>query len=175
MLPFGNPMIPYFMGARKVAANIPPQGERGDYTAEYFQTDFPQFYNKTEDGEGAVTYTELLPSSILQQFIDLANDSVVPSRWGTQWRYAAGLFVAHWAALYLKTYADGSHNGAAVAANAEHSGIVSSASMGDTSISYDNSAVNAGTEKWGEWNATQYGSQLATMARMIGIGGVYVI
>ena len=48
-------------------------------------------------------------------------------------------------------------------------------SMGDTSVSYDNSAVTAGTEKWGSWNTTQYGSQLVTMARMVGMGGMYAI
>jgi hypothetical protein len=47
--------------------------------------------------------------------------------------------------------------------------------MGDTSIGYDNAATNAGTEKWGAWNLTKYGTQLATMARMIGIAGTYAI
>ena len=47
--------------------------------------------------------------------------------------------------------------------------------MGNTSISYDNSAITTGTEKWGAWNATQYGAQLVTMARMVGMGGMYVI
>ena len=132
-----------------------------------FRLDFPQFY--TDEG------ASLVPSSMLEQFIDLANDSVLPSIWGKQWRYAAVLFVAHWSALYLKTYSDGSPNAAAVASKAGHQGLVASATLGDTSISYDNSAEVAGTEKWGMWNATQYGSQLATMARMIGIGGIYVI
>ena len=83
--------------------------------------------------------------------------------------------MAHWAALYLKTYQDGSPSGQAAASAAGQTGNVASATLGDTSISYDNSAINAGTEKWGTWNATQYGAQLATMARMIGIGGTYVI
>jgi hypothetical protein len=47
--------------------------------------------------------------------------------------------------------------------------------MGDTSLTYDNTAINSGTEKWGAWNLTRYGSQLATMARMIGIAGMYAI
>ena len=47
--------------------------------------------------------------------------------------------------------------------------------MGDTSVSYDNTAINAATERWGTWNATRYGAQLATMARMIGLAGMYVI
>ena len=74
-----------------------------------------------------------------------------------------------------RTYTPGSGSAAQVAVNAQNTGTVKAASMGDTSISYDNSAVTAGTEKWGSWNATQYGSQLVTMARMVGMGGMYVI
>ena len=175
MWPYSNPMIPYFEYAKKVAANLPPYGEVGDYTEEYFQNDFPQFYTKTTDAEGTAVYEPLVPSSMLEQFINQANTSIIPSRWGSQWRYAAGLFVAHWAAMYLKTYQDGSPSAAAVASNSGQTGLVASATMGDTSISYDNAAVDAGTEKWGTWNSTLYGSQLATMARLIGIGGTYVI
>lgn len=179
---YSNPAVPFFEYAKRVAANIAPYGEKGNYTAEMFKTDFPQFYKKgtaEEEVEGetvtVTTYTPLIPDTMLNQFIDLANDSVMPSRWGGQWRYAAGLFVAHWSALYLKTYSDGSPNAAAVASASGQVGNVSSATMGDTSISYDNKAIDAATEKWGTWNATQYGAQLATMARMLGIGGTYVI
>ena len=49
------------------------------------------------------------------------------------------------------------------------------ASMGDTSIKYDNEAVTLAMARWGSWNATQYGQQLISMARMIGMGGMYVI
>ena len=91
------------------------------------------------------------------------------------WRYAAGLYTAHFAALYLKTWSPGSDNSGQAAGSAAQPGAVKSATMGDTSISYDNSAVTAGTEKWGSWNATQYGSQLVTMARLVGMGGMYAI
>ena len=104
-----------------------------------------------------------------------ANDSVLPSRWGSMWRYAVGLYIAHFASLYLKTYSLGSDSVAQAAGRADQVVAVKSAAMGDTSISYDNSAVAAGTEKWGAWNATQYGSQLVTMARMVGMGGMFVI
>ena len=91
------------------------------------------------------------------------------------WRYAVGLYVAHFSAMYLKTYSPCSQSAGHVAGNAEQKGIVKTVSMGDTSVSYDNSAVTAGTEKWGSWNSTQYGSQLVTMARMVGMGGMYAI
>ena len=176
-----NPMIPYFEGAKQTAANVPQPEEHGDYTADMFQEDFPQFYNRAEasreesDDPPTVTVTSLLPDAMLQTFIDQANDSVLPSRWGSMWRYAAGLYAAHFAALYLKTYAPGSGNASQVATSAAQVGVVKNATMGDTSIGYDNSAVTAGTEKWGAWNLTQYGTQLVTMARMVGMGGMYCI
>ena len=40
-----NPMIPHFQGAKAAAANVPQPGEHGDYTADMFREDFPQFYN----------------------------------------------------------------------------------------------------------------------------------
>ena len=112
---------------------------------------------------------------MLQTFVDQANDSVLPSRWGSMWRYAVGLYVAHFSTMYLKTYSPCSQSTGQAAGNAEQKGVVKTVSMGDTSVSYDNSAVTAGTEKWGSWNTTQYGSQLVTMARMVGMGGMYAI
>ena len=172
-----NPAAPWFEGARAAASNVPWAGERGDYTVEMFQEDFPQFTasGSSEAGEAEAAVKNLVPDRMLEAFIGQANDSVLPSRWGSMWRYAAGLYTAHFAALYLKTYAPSSDSAAQAAAGAAQVGAVKSASMGNTSISYDNSAITAGTEKWGAWNGTQYGSQLVTMARMAGMGGIYAI
>lgn len=168
---FGNPSLPWFAGARAAAANIPQAGERGNYTAEMFQQDFPQFFSPPKDGPSA----PLLPESMLAQFIQQANESVLPSRWGSLWRYAAGLYVAHFCTIYLKTYSPGSESGAQAAAVGSLVGVVKSSGMGDGSVSYDNAAITAGTEKWGAWNATQYGQMFVTLARQVGIGGMYVI
>lgn len=179
MYPFNgvpaNPMVPLFAGVRRVAANIPAPGEQGDYTLALFQQDFPEFFiRNTVMAPGEGEYAPMLPESIMQMMIDSANASVIPSRWGTDWRLAVGLFTAHLCALRIQTYADGSTPGA-TAGNAANVGTVKNATMGDTSIGYDNAATNAGTEKWGAWNLTKYGTQLATMARMIGIAGTYAI
>lgn len=165
------------MAARAAAANVPTPGEQGSYSPDMFYMDFPQFTKRIPPGEegGAESVESLVPEGILNMFVDQANDSVLPSRWGSMWRYAAGLYTAHFAALYLKTWAPGSDNSGQAAGSAAQPGAVKSATMGDTSISYDNSAVTAGTEKWGAWNATQYGSQLVTMARLVGMGGMYAI
>lgn len=169
---FGNPSLPYFERAKAAAANVPQAGEQGTYTAAYFQEDFPQFYSIPAEGEEAAP---LLPQTMLDLFIQQANESVLPSRWGSLWRYAAGLYVAHFCTIYLKTYAPGSESGAQAAANAAQIGVVKSSTQGDASVSYDNAAITAGTEKWGAWNATQYGQMFVTLARQVGIGGMYVI
>lgn len=165
----GNPLSPLFQKQKAAAANVPHPGECGNYTVSMFQTDFPQFFeNETES-------SFLGSPDMLRVFITQANDSVLPSRWGSMWRYAAGLYTAHFSTMYLKTYAPGASSRNQVVQGAAQAGVVKSATMGDTSISYDNSAVTAGTEKWGTWNATQYGQQLVTLARLVGMGGIYVI
>lgn len=159
-----------FNGLISEAANMPLPGEAGNYTAEIFLTDFPQFTRS-----GAETKESLVPEAMLQLFVDNANKSILPSRYCEMWRYAAGLFTAHHCSLYLKTYSDGSASSMRAAATSQQTGLIKEAEMGDTKVSYDNTAITAATEKWGSWNATQYGQQLITMARMIGMGGMYVI
>ncbi|WP_143321034.1 DUF4054 domain-containing protein [Clostridium sp. HBUAS56010] len=170
-------MYEQFHGLISAAANMPQPGELGTYTKEMFLTDFPQFKKKqvSQEEEEESQIVSLVPDSMLQVFINNSNASILPSRYGDIWRYAAGLYVAHFSALYLKTYSDGSATPARAAATGQQTGLVKEATMGDTTIRYDNEAITEASAKWGSWNATQYGQQLVTMARMIGMGGMYVI
>lgn len=159
-----------FTGIIAAASNMPVSGESGSYTKEMFLDDFPQF---TKSGEEQAD--SFVPDGILGSFVDNANQSILPSRYCEMWRYAAGLYVAHFSTLYLKTYSDGAADAARAAAKGQQTGLISEATMGDTTVKYDNSAITAAMAKWGSWNATQYGQQLISMARMIGMGGSYVI
>lgn len=163
--------VSQFNGVIGAAANVPASGEAGSYTAEIFLEDFPQFSRS-----GTNPRVSLVPEGILGIFIKNANQSILPSRYFESWRYAAGLYVAHFSTLYLKTYsAEGSATAVRAAGSGQQTGLISEASMGDTSIKYDNEAMTLAMTKWGSWNATQYGQQLISMARMIGMGGMYVI
>ena len=160
------PNRPQFLGVRAAAANIGQS--QGDYTAEVFQEDFPQFYN-----EAMIC---LVPPAMLEEFIRQANAAIQPDKWLDGWRYACGLYVAHQATLYLRTYsAEGSATPAAAAATGALVGVVKSATLGDSSVSYDTDALTKATVDWGDLNATQYGQLLATRARLVGMGGTYVI
>ena len=161
---------PQFFGVRAAAANI--GRVTGNYTVEMFQKDFPQFFTPATDETPS---TSLIPAAILQGFVDEANAAIQPDKWGSGWRYACGLYVAHYATLYLRTYSDGSKTPEQAAATGALIGVVSSATLGDSSVSYDVSALTKATENWGDLNATQYGQMLATRARMVGMGGSYAI
>ena len=156
---------PQFYGVRAAAANIGQS--QGNYTAEQFQQDFPQFF--APDG------VSLVPCSMLSEIINMANASVQPDKWLESWRYAVGLYVAHYATLYLRTYAQSSPTAAQAAASGALVGVVKSATLGDSSVSYDTSALTKGTENWGDLNATTYGQMLANRAKLIGMAGSYVI
>lgn len=149
------------------------QGEPGAYTETMFYEDCPQFRDasKTE-------ITGFVPTSMMNVFLKMCNDAVAPARWGEMWRLAASLYVAHFASLWLKN-TQGNTNGSATASDAAESGtmtgILSGASLGDASVSYDTSAITEATHAWGQWNLTSYGQQFASMARLVAIGGGYVI
>ena len=156
---------PQFFGVRAAAANL--SHGKGNYTLEQFQEDYPQFFN----AEGSF----LGSASMLQEIINMANLSVQPDRWGESWRYAVGLYVAHYVTLSLRSYAARNEDPSQAAASGALTGVVSSATLGDAAVSYDTSAITAGTEDWGDLNATTYGQMLANRAKLVGMGGSYVI
>ena len=156
---------PQFFGVRAAAANI-GQG-RGDYTVEQFQADYPQFF--TAEG------ISLLPPSMLCKIIDMANTAVQPDKWLDSWRFAVGLYAAHYVTLYLRSYATSNETAAAAAASGALEGVVKSATLGDSSVTYDTSAITAGTDDWGDLNSTTYGQMFANRAKLIGLASMYVI
>lgn len=164
------PMLRPHIGELRANASGIVDGEPGAYTAAMFIEDFPPFKNKTT-GECFV------PTGMLDSFLAMANDIVSPSRWGAQWRLAVGLFVAHYATMYLNTIKnnpDGATSIAAAAASGQMFGVVTSASLGDASVSYDTSAATNLTTNWGQWNLTAYGQQYASLAKMMCMGGCYI-
>lgn len=151
----------YIAVASNVAVSV------GCYTEADFRSEYPQFFSASGNS--------WVPSGILASLIAQANACISPDKWCESTHYAAGLFVAHKATLYLKSYKENSGSAAEAAASGQVIGTVKSAALGDTSISYDDTSAIRGTEMWGDLNATTYGQELASMARMVGMGGSYVI
>ena len=156
---------PQFFGVKAAAANIGTGV--GNYTVEQFREDYPQFFN----AEGY--FLGSLP--VLEQIIQMANVSIQPDKWLDSWRYAAGLYVAHYATLSLRGYAASNETPQQAAASGALVGMVKSATLGDASVTYDTAAITAGTEDWGDLNSTTYGQILANRAKLIGMAGTLVL
>ena len=156
---------PQFYGVKAISANI--GYGKGDYTVEQFREDYPQFFNSQGYFLGS------LP--MLEEIIRMTNVAVQPDKWLESWRYAAGLYTAHYATLSLRSYAESNETPQQAAASGALVGVVKSATLGDSSISYDTSSITLGTEDWGDLNSTTYGQIFANRAKLIGMAGMYVI
>ena len=158
-----------------INCNVPPvvagasnvSTDRGNYSVVEFRRDFPQFF----DSEG----NPLAPASMMELFVAMANETISPSKWGSNAEYCAGLFVAHRLTMYLRTYAESSPNPRQAASSGSLVGVARSATIGDATVAYDTSAVTEATSAWGDLNSTQYGQSLASMARLVGMAGSCVI
>lgn len=156
---------PQFFGVRAAAANL--GHGKGTYTVEQFRVDYPQFF--TVEG------VSLLPPSMLCKVIDMANTAVQPDKWLDEWRFAVGLYTAHYVTLFLRIYAPSNETPQQAAASGALVGVVKSATLGDSSVTYDTSAITAGTEDWGDLNSTTFGQMFANRAKLIGLAGTLVI
>lgn len=177
---WSGPSLIQFLGVREAAANIAFRPNTHLYTIEMFLADFPQFGKVVEDDSTDPPTTSIepvIPEGILQIFINMANSAIHEEVWGPSWRYACGLFVAHYATLYLQSYAPSTpeNDPGTGAGSGQIMGLTTSAKLGDASINYDVAAITAGTESWGAWNSTSYGQLLITMAIPLVAGGMYAI
>jgi hypothetical protein len=86
-----------------------------------------------------------------------------------------GLFIAHYATLYLRAFSDGTPTAQSAAMSGTVLGLVKSAQLGDSNVSFDTQAIAKATEDWGAWNSTTYGQLLVTEARLVGMGGSFII
>lgn len=69
--------------------------------------------------------------------------------------------------VQIQVFEEAALNGAQIAAQGLFGGIQTSKSVGDVSVGYQPLSA---LEDWGQWNLTLYGTELATMARVIGSG-----
>jgi len=129
--------------------------------------------NATVSATETVTIYEsqIVTLAVIQLYLNLAYASLMQSRWREMWYIAMGWYIAHFLSLYLQS--DGNTNTTAgqIASQAIANGIQVSKSVGDVSVTYQPLTA---LDNWAAWNLTIYGQQLATQARVVGCGPVYV-
>ena len=154
----GHGVLPRVIG--RVAT--PNTSGNPPFTVDDFYTQYPQFFTLDKNDNPV----SKIPLVILQAYIDLAHASITYSVYREYWIICMGLFIAHFATLYLQTMDD--------PLAGDTAGLVSSKSVDGVSVSYDNSAITADMDGFGEFKATTFGLQLITFAQIVGIGGLYV-
>ncbi len=137
-------------------------GVNPPFTLEDFKEIYPQFVG------------EAVPDVVLEMYLELAHSAIKEARWHSYWKMAMGLFIAHFATLWAMGTAQPNSTAADVVSAGEARGLVASKSVGGVSISVDYNTIISGLNAWAAWNATQYGTQLATLAKMVGKGGMQI-
>jgi hypothetical protein len=154
------------LGVVTAASNL-RSGDNPAYTLADFLALYPQF--GAPAGE-----TGAIPAGVLEMYVAFAHACIQEARWKTAWKPAMGLFIAHWCTLYLMSASDPNSGVAGILAQGQTRGLVASKSVGDVSVSYDFSAATQDLSGWAGWTQTAFGAQLATLAKIIGKGGMYV-
>ena len=134
--------------------------EHPEYTKETFLLLYPQFRG-------------VLPDAALDMYVDLGLSCVNYKRFNRMWKAAIGLFIAHFCTLYLQSMQPEGADASQVLASASSAGMVTSESADGVSYSRDGSALND-LNGWAAFKMTTFGVQFATMAKLVGRGGMYV-
>jgi hypothetical protein len=127
----------------------------------------------TQAGEISMQVYEVPPISlaVIQLYLNLAYASMMQSRWREQWPLAMALYIAHYLTLWEQTEGNPQTTPNQIVANSLQAGITVSQSA--DGVSQGLQALTK-LENWGTWTLTQYGVTLATMARLVGSGPIYV-
>lgn len=147
------------MSVEQSGANL--KNGTGSFTKERFLELYPYFAGK-------------LPDATLAMFILSANHDVIPARWHEKWEMGAALYVAHFSTMYLKSCTGEGASGDVIASKSDARGSVTSKSVDGISIGYAASGGSTDLMGYSNFKDTIYGQQFATLARMVGKGGMYV-
>jgi hypothetical protein len=144
------------------ASNI-KAGTNPAYTTSTFFKLYPQFDDIT-----------ILPSAVLEVYINFATTCIKQARYRGAWEIAMGLFVAHFVTLWLRSSAEVGSDKDAVITAGQTQGIITTESVDGVSYSMDVSLVGNDLDGFASWKSTDFGMQLATMAKLYGKGGMMV-
>lgn len=141
------------------ASNI-KAGDHPPYGVSDFLDRYPQFSGN-------------VPEEVLRDYVELGLSCVNYKRFNAMWKTALGFFIAHFCTLYMQSMQPYGTAAASVVATASSAGMITGESADGVSYSRDGSMLNdlAG---WAAFKMTTFGVQFASMARLVGKGGMYV-
>lgn len=147
------------------ASNI-KGGDNPPFGVDDFKLIYPHFF-----GEAC---KNLIPIDVIEMYIEFAHASLKEKRYKRAWKTVMSLFVAHFLTLYMQSVVDPDSSASTVIQAGQTKGLTSSKSVDGVSISYDFGTAINDLQGWAQWKLTNYGVQLATLAKAYGMGGMYV-
>ncbi len=150
-----TPLVAY-----EIASNI-RDGDNPEYTVADFRTAMPAFSE------------EIISDELLQPYVTMATTIVKEARWHSLWREGIRLFIAHFVTLFLQMPEAGLTKEELLNAS-KVGGSIASKTVGPISVSYDNTQATSDLDGWAAWKLTTYGVQFATLAKVLGKGGMYI-
>ena len=161
-----NPCIGTVLLHLRAQASGIKKPNNSTYTSEQFLAVYPQFAT-------VVDGAPVVPSAVLDMFIDLTNEVVSEQRFGKMWEYCCGLYAAHMLTLWMQgSVPEGSSADDIVAAGSSI-GTVTSESADGVSYSLDTSAVQD-LSGWADFKLTRFGVLYASIAKRLCKGGMYI-
>lgn len=123
------------------------------YTSDDFLFWEPQFTNYFKNNEEAA-------KKAFDKFYSICNNKIFKSTFGSDWEMAMSLAIAHYFTLWAKNSVVPSGSDlATIAGGGNYQGIITSASVGEFSKTFDTQAsldTEDAAAKW--WNQTAYGA-----------------
>lgn len=136
-----------------------------EFTIDDFKSVFPVFTFGTNKDE--------IPEPVFNLFKTMADKSIKYDRYFDSWKYLMCLYIAHFCVLFLRTQ-QGDPGASNALKGALPTGVATSKSVDQLSVSYDLLGMNEDLEGYGTWKLTTYGQQLATLTKMYGHAGMWV-
>ena len=152
-----NPCIGTVLLHLRAQASGIKKPNNSTYTSEQFLAVYPQFAT-------VVDGAPVVPSAVLDMFIDLTNEVVSEQRFGKMWEYCCGLYAAHMLTLWMQgNVPDGSSADDIVAAGSSIGTVTSESADGVQDLS-----------GWADFKLTRYGVLYASIAKRLCKGGMYI-
>ena len=138
-----------------------------EYTSADFTFWMPQFKNYVATTDGLAMFNNLYP---------IANAKIFYSIYGTDWKYAMSLCIAHYTTLIAQQSEtpSGSTLGE-IAGGGVTRGVLESASIGSFSKSYSLDKTMLTSDEALFWNQTSYGTSLMALYKTKAVPSIFVV
>lgn len=138
-----------------------------EFTSEDFLIWMPQFTNYIATTSGTATFNKLY---------QLANAKIFKSIFGSDWELAMSYCIAHYLTLIAQQMqAPAGDTLQSIAGGGVTKGVLSSASVGSFSKSYDLSKTMLDDEAAMFWNQTAYGAALMALFKTKAVPSIMVV